>query len=728
MERAEGPTLAGEDLSKAAGAQRDEQAAGLPTERDDEIPSAKAMFWDPFAVIEQLGYKERPTAITYGTLRSVVYKMPVIQAVIQTRVNQVASFAHPQTDRYDIGFRVTMRDDKAKAKGPEKKWIGDMQDLMMHTGVWGDPRDRDGFETFLRKLTWDSLTYDQACFEIVPNRKKAPAQWVAVDASSFRLADTATAYMKKRKIRDDTMYVQIYDGMVVNEYTKDELCFGVRNPRTDMRLYGYGTSELEMLMSTITSLLWAWQYNQRFFSQGSATKGILNFKGAIPERQLKGFRRHWYNLLTSVENAWRTPITNAEGLEWIDLHANNRDMEFNAWMDFLIKVACFTPETKTQMADGSSRRMDEVKPGDMVMTHMGRAREVKNVQVTEHDGKLVCLKVGGEVIKATPEHPFYAASSRINSWMRRDFEDPRWVKAKDLVTAEDYLAIPKPQLPTHQTGEKGDRLRERLASSHEKSGQGTGTKSHVYETPAYFFIPIAEMWREQYVGKVYNMEVEGDHTYTVHGVAVHNCSMYSMDPVEVNFKYGNVGQKSAMQDSHNSDKITESKERGLRPLLRSIEAMINRHIIWPSDENFKFEFVGLDSKTTDEVADLHAKQVKTTRTVDELRAEDDLPPLKDGMGDVLLDPTWAQIYNQKQMAAMGAEPGAEGPPGAGGDGPPGAKDEKDEEGGEDFDFEALLSEEEGEDKDEGTAKSLYDSFDRRHDRTNNRNVSIRVEL
>ncbi len=266
-------------------------------------------------------------------------------------------------------------------------------------------------------------------------------------------------------------------------------------------------SELELLMSTITSLLWAWQYNQKFFSQGSAVKGILNFQGAIPERQLKGFRRHWYNMLSGVENSWRTPITNAEKLEWIDLQKSNSDMEFNAWMDFLIKVAC---------------------------------------------------------------------------------------------------------------------------------------------------------------------------------------SGYQMDPVEVNFKYGNTGQKGGLSEASNKEKITESKERGLRPLLRAIASQINRHIIWPMNENFMFEFVGLDSKTHDEVAELHGKQVKSTRMVDELRAEDDLPPLKDGMGQVILDPTWMQMYNNKQQmeqqAEMGIDPNA----------PPGAPGENGDEGEDEFDFESLLNDEGGE--------------------------------
>jgi hypothetical protein len=227
-----------------------------------------------------------------------------------------------------------------------------------------------------------------------------------------------------------------------------------------------------MLIPAVTSLLYAWQYNQKFFSQGSAAKGIINFKGTIPERQLQAFRRQWYQQIASVQNAWRTPVVNSDDLQYINLQQSNRDMEFNAWMDFLLKVSC---------------------------------------------------------------------------------------------------------------------------------------------------------------------------------------AMYAMDPTEINFKYGNVGQKSGLQEAANREKITESKERGLRPLLRFIANCINQHILWPINENFEFSFVGLDAQTKDDVANLNQKRVKTLMTVDELRAEDDKPPLPDGKGEVLLDPTWLQWAQIKEGATQAGE-------------------------------------------------------------------------
>jgi len=56
---------------------------------------------------------------------------------------------------------------------------------------------------------------------------------------------------------------------------------------------------------------------------------------------LEGFRRQWRAGLEGVENSWKTPILQSEsGVEWIDLHPSNREMEYNAWIEYLIKVIC----------------------------------------------------------------------------------------------------------------------------------------------------------------------------------------------------------------------------------------------------------------------------------------------------------------------------------------------------------------------------------------------------
>ena len=500
---------------------RQDTAQGNPIPTEKATADPKAMLWDPYSIVEQLGYKDRPSSITYGTLKAITYRMPVVQAIIQTRINQIASFCVPQPDEYGIGFKIKLRESEKEPTKAELNWIKQAETLILRTGVTDNPRGRDSFEMFMRKIMWDSMAYDQATFEVIPNRKGKPAKWVAVDAATMRLADSANFNYDEDDV-NAIRTVQIYDGMVVAEFNQEEMCFGVRNPRTDIHLQGYGVSEIEMLIPTITALLYSFDLNTKFFTQGSATKGILNFKGTVPEKQLQAFRRQWYTQIASVTNAWRTPITNVpEGdLQWINMQQSAKDMEFSAWMDFQIKLAC---------------------------------------------------------------------------------------------------------------------------------------------------------------------------------------SIFTIDPSEINFQYGNTGQKSTLNEGDNTQKITESKDRGLKPLLRFGASLINQYILWPINESFEFEFVGLNAGTKGEEADHDGKLVKSYKTVDEIRAKNDLPALPDGKGEVILDPTWLQWATMKDG---GGEPEEGGFPG----GEPGEDTDTDTDGGDDY--EKLLAqyeneETEGDEKsDEDTEKSM----------------------
>ncbi len=444
------------------------------------VEDNEALVWDPFSIIEQLGFKDRPSSITYGTLSTIVWKVPLIQSIIMTRLNQMAAFCRPMEDMFSPGFRVTPSDNDAKLTAADRKYATKMQDMILHTGVRSSTSIETSFEYFVRSVIRDSLTYDQACFQVLKNRRGEPAGFFPVDASTIRLADTAKATYKDDPKRIHT--VQIYDNMVINEWTSDRMAFAVRNPNTSIRLYGYGTSEIEMLINVVTALLWSFDYNQKFFSQGSVAKGLLNIKGAMNTSQLQSFRRQWYQMISGVENAWRSPVLNSDGdVQWVSMHTSNRDMEFSMWMDFLIKL-------------------------------------------------------------------------------------------------------------------------------------GSG--------------------------------------------------VFQIDPMEMGFKYGNTGQGKEMFESGTTAKLTASRDKGLRPLLQWLGDVMTNYVVRPIDKDWKFQFVGLDQHSKDELAELNAKRVKTTHTINELRAEQDLPPKKGEAYDTILDPVVAQLINaeksmQAQKEAMAAQGGPE---------------------------------------------------------------------
>ena len=323
------------------------------------------------------------------------------------------------------------------------------------------------------------------CFEVVPDRRGLPYEFMAVDASTIRIAAPNTLDMYKysgantidetfdtmrgplNNSNDRTNFVQLVHGQIRNLYSRNELAFGVRNPRTDIRVYGYGYSELEQLIRTITAAIYAEEYNIRNFSQGSSPKGILSFKGeAMDPDMLEDFKRKWNQNVEGVHNAWRTPIIQSEtGIEWTDLHPNNRDMEYNSWLEYLIKIIC---------------------------------------------------------------------------------------------------------------------------------------------------------------------------------------GVFLIDPAEVNFDLHGGVQQTPLFESSQEWKLKASRDRGLKPLLKFLAKMINDNVIQKLDDNFTFDFVGLDELTEQEKHELRKEQVASYMTLNEIRRAEDLPDIEDG--DRVLNPTYLQAVQLQQQA------------------------------------------------------------------------------
>ena len=304
----------------------------------------KAYVENPIRMAQATNYKDKPSSLSYNILYQMSVKNSVVGAVINTRVNQVSAFTKPARFSEDgVGYKIRLRDPLSTPSSEQKEIMSSIELFLENCG-FSDNSDRDDFETFIRKIVRDSLTYDQMCFEIVPDRKGKPAEILAVDASTIRAAsenyraDQTWMEMVPNKKNEEVKWVQVVDGTIVSWFTARELAFGVRNPRTNINLQPYGFSELEQLIHQITSHLYAEEYNSKFFSQGGTTKGIINIKsdpnGIGNKEQLDSFKRQWRAQVNGMTGAWKTPVLQVpDGIEYINVSQSNREMEFEKWMN-----------------------------------------------------------------------------------------------------------------------------------------------------------------------------------------------------------------------------------------------------------------------------------------------------------------------------------------------------------------------------------------------------------
>jgi HK97 family phage portal protein len=431
----------------------------------------QSLFYDPYQVSDYGGWRQRPFGLTFQTLNYMSFNCVPIAAIIQTRCNQVGQFCRPQKGRYDKGYRIRLRDRKdvnrSMTPGETNEAMA-IERMLETTGFLmpGEkPITRDDFGAYCKKGVRDVLRYDAWSTEIVRDAYGRPSRFWGLPSETIFPAVVDREHMTLADQRQLTTHVQVIENVVISEYTSDNLIYSIMNPRSDLVANGYGLSPVEMAIRMVTAFLYGFDYNQNFFMQGSAQKGLINIKGTIPDRQMQAFRRQWYTMVSGVGNAWKTPILNSDDVQWHSMHTANRDMEFSGWMDWITKFIC---------------------------------------------------------------------------------------------------------------------------------------------------------------------------------------ALFGVDPAEINFQFGNTGQTNSLGSQSAEEKITESKDKGLRPLVEHIEKTLN-YMVAELNPDFEFSFAGLDAKSEEKEREAADKECKSYKTINEVRAQQDLPPLPGDRGEAILDPVWIQWVQSREQ-------------------------------------------------------------------------------
>ena len=310
----------------------------------------KSYLIDPLNSNDFGGFKSRQFLdISFGTLRSMAKNTGLISAIINTRKEQVASYAGYSTDELKPGWCIQKNvvdyfgdseeyEREKELSKEDKEEIKKLINFIENCGMKDRLYHGDDFNTFLRKFVEDSLTLDQACFEIVPSQFGTPYEFLMIDGATVRFCSPEIEDMTE-EIKGYYPYAcQIYQNNIYANYYPWELCMAIRNPTNNFLYNGYGISELELLVKVVTYMLYAESYTGKFFSQGSNPKGIFLAKGNLSEDKLAEFRQAWSAQISGVNNSHKIPILSGSDIEWVDWQRSNQDMEFTNWLDYLAKI------------------------------------------------------------------------------------------------------------------------------------------------------------------------------------------------------------------------------------------------------------------------------------------------------------------------------------------------------------------------------------------------------
>lgn len=371
----------------------------------------RAFMFDPYdASFNGQGYRRDNKKTSFEVLKK-MGSLHIAKMVKKTRIDQVKNYLTFTTDFQKEGFtirrKVGLFDEHNKELNKQfskedQKEITRIVRFLENSKLHEENKKSainfdaskwdiyDDLDEFVSMILDDSLTYDQLTFELQRNRKFDLISYKAIDASTIRLLDTIDQrYWKDGEKKYDVVngflprFAQVWgtniqDSPLTNEpivYYPWELGYAVRNKSTNIYNNGYGESELEILVNIVTWLLYGFEYNGNFFKNGSNPKGFINIKsGTGGQDNMNDFREIWRQMITGSINSSRIPVFEGIDLEWVSLQENNKDMEFQLWVEFLMIMFCavytidpselgfnFKQASQIFGQDGQKQRLDHSK-------------------------------------------------------------------------------------------------------------------------------------------------------------------------------------------------------------------------------------------------------------------------------------------------------------------------------------------------------------------------------
>jgi len=384
-----------DDLLKA-------DADALPDHDDKAIASdgigQKAIIDDPFfdQVHQHFIFKSKMSRISNKILKDTSVRDWLVSAIIQGRADTMLSFARPQRRQFDTGFKIKKKNGDEHLSAGEKEEIANLEDFILNCGrKKGTPAGEEMlFAEFLKLSARDALTFGHIAVEKILTRSGGLHRIRPIPSESMYLInkDTSRDIIKKqistaRRITtrakefakdnnpeadlqfnepdiDYYKYVQMsYDNRVLAAFGDEDMIWKLANPQNFADSMGYCYSTLELAIINVTNHLNVENYNANFFTHGYAARGILHLKGTVTQAQMSSFRRQFYNTISGVQNAWRTPIiAGLDDVQWVSLSGSAREMEYLNYNNHLMRAMC------TQF------QIDPVELGlDFLTTATGRA-------------------------------------------------------------------------------------------------------------------------------------------------------------------------------------------------------------------------------------------------------------------------------------------------------------------------------------------------------------------
>lgn len=258
-------------------------------------------------------------AVTFAQMRALADSYDLMRLIIETRKDQLAKLKW-----------TVKRKDKVGTPANESAEPDARCDQLFE--FFQSPDKEHDWNTWLRMLLEDLLVIDAPA--VYPRRTLGGALYALepIDGSTIkRVLDQGG----RTPAPPDPAYQQILKGLPAVDYTREELIYMPRNPRTH-KVYGY--SPVEQVITTVNIALRRQAHQMSYYTDGATPDLIFQVPESWQADQIRQFEEWWNSVLAGNDSERRKTRFVPKGVEPFNTKAAALKDEMDEW---LARIICY---------------------------------------------------------------------------------------------------------------------------------------------------------------------------------------------------------------------------------------------------------------------------------------------------------------------------------------------------------------------------------------------------
>src|ERR1700722_13348495 len=214
--------------------------------------------------------------VGFTDLRMLADNCDILRSVIETRKDQMESM--------DWVIRPKRNDDKQSNEADDER-IDEI------TAFLQSPDKVNTWSQWQRQLLEDRFVIDAAALYKRRTRGGKLYALEVVDGATLKplIDDTG-----RIPVPPDPAYQQILHGIPAVNYTREEIMYLMRNPRS-WKVYGY--SEVEQIMISVNIAIRRTLFQLEYYREGSQPDAFMSLPKEWTNEQIVGFQKHWDSIM-----------------------------------------------------------------------------------------------------------------------------------------------------------------------------------------------------------------------------------------------------------------------------------------------------------------------------------------------------------------------------------------------------------------------------------------------